>query len=101
MKVKRIVADIGTTNPAAAESFYGKVLGLNVLMDHGFIVTYGSPSKMTVQISFATEGGSGAPTPDLSIEVDDLDEAIERVRKANLPIEYGPVDEPGASGVSS
>jgi catechol 2,3-dioxygenase-like lactoylglutathione lyase family enzyme len=49
---------------------------------------------MAVQVSFATEGGSGTPVPDLSIEVDDLESALQRVRKAAIPIEYGPVREP-------
>jgi catechol 2,3-dioxygenase-like lactoylglutathione lyase family enzyme len=94
MKVKRIVADIATSDPQAARRFYGEVLGLEVVMDLGWIVTLGSREKSAVQISFASTGGAGAPTPDLSIEVDDLDEALARVRKANLPLEYGPVDEP-------
>ncbi len=94
MKVKRIVADIAAADPKAARSFYRELLGLEVLMDHDFIVTYGSEEKMSVQISFASEGGSGAPTPDLSIEVDDLDEVLARVQEAKLPIEYGPVEEP-------
>ena len=42
----------------------------------------------------ASQGGSGAPTPDLSIEVDNLDEVLARVKAANLPIEYGPVESP-------
>jgi uncharacterized glyoxalase superfamily protein PhnB len=33
------------------------------------------------------------PVPDLSIEVDDLDEVLARVRKAELPIEYRPKSE--------
>jgi catechol 2,3-dioxygenase-like lactoylglutathione lyase family enzyme len=94
MKVLRIVADIAAADPAAARRFYKAVLGLDVLMDLGWIATYGSGEKMTVQVSFASEGGSGAPTPDLSIEVDDLDAALARVKKAKIAIEYGPVDEP-------
>jgi catechol 2,3-dioxygenase-like lactoylglutathione lyase family enzyme len=94
LKVKRIVADVATSDPKAARRFYRDVLGLEVLMDLDWIVTYGSREKMTVQISFASEGGSGAPTPDLSIEVDDLDEVLGRVKEAKLAIEYGPVDEP-------
>jgi catechol 2,3-dioxygenase-like lactoylglutathione lyase family enzyme len=70
------------------------LLGLDVLMDQGWIATYGSPEKMSVQISFASEGGSGAPTPDLSIEVDDVDEALARMKKAKIEIVYGPADEP-------
>lgn len=94
MKVKRIVADVATTDPKAARSFYRELLELEVLMDNDWIVTYGSEEKMKVQISFVSQGGSGAPTPDLSIEVDDLDEVLARVKAAKLPIEYGPVDEP-------
>lgn len=64
-------------------------------MDHGWIETYGSTSQnMSVQISFATQGGSGTPVPDLSIEVDDVDAAYERMVSAGFPIEYGPADEP-------
>jgi hypothetical protein len=50
--------------------------------------------KMTVRVSFMTEGGSGTPIPDLSIEVDDLDAALAKVKKAQIPIEYGPASEP-------
>jgi len=63
-------------------------------MDHGWIQTYGSQGKMTIQLSFAAEGGSGTPVPDLSIEVDDADEALERMMAAGFSIEYGPADEP-------
>jgi catechol 2,3-dioxygenase-like lactoylglutathione lyase family enzyme len=49
---------------------------------------------MGVQVSIATQGGSGTPIPDISIEVDDIDAALKGVRKAGFPIEYGPVDEP-------
>ena len=94
MKVKRIVADFATGQPKAAARFYQDILGLELLMDHEWIATYGSSTKMTVQVSFAAEGGSGAPVPDLSVEVDDLEEALRRVRRAGLEIEYGPAEEP-------
>lgn len=94
MKVKRIVANVAVSDPAAARRFYGAVLGLDVLMDMGWIATYGSRDRARVQISFMTEGGSGTPVPDLSIEVDDLDAVLARVRRAKLRIEYGPALEP-------
>ena len=93
-KVLRIVADIAAPDIAAGERFYGDVLGLERLMDHGWIVTYGTAATMRVQISVATRGGSGAPTPDLSIEVDDVEAALDGMRDAGFPIKYGPVDEP-------
>ncbi|SDP97861.1 hypothetical protein SAMN05428975_4530 [Mucilaginibacter sp. OK268] len=94
MKVKRIVTNISTPDVEAAKHFYQDVLGLDMVMDHGWIATYGLPDNMSIQISFASEGGSGTPVPDVSIEVDDLDAAIERVHKAGFKITYGPVDEP-------
>jgi catechol 2,3-dioxygenase-like lactoylglutathione lyase family enzyme len=94
MIVKRIVANIFTTEVSAAERFYKDVLGLDILMDLGWIATYGSDEKMTVQLSIMSEGGSGMPAPDLSIEVDDVDVALTRVTNAGIPIEYGPADEP-------
>ncbi|MCR8630619.1 VOC family protein [Paenibacillus radicis (ex Xue et al. 2023)] len=94
MKIKRIVANIDTQDTTAAKRFYHDVLGLDLLMDHGWIRTYGSSEEMSIQISFASQGGSGTSTPDLSIEVDDVDSALERVMKAGIPIEYGPTDEP-------
>lgn len=94
MQVNRIVANIQTPSPADAQRFYGEILGLDLLMDQGWIRTYGSNTTMSVQVSILSEGGSGTPVPDLSIEVDDLDEALSRMRAANVPVEYGPVDEP-------
>ena len=70
------------------------MLGLDVLMDHGWLVTYGSREKTTVQVGIASEGGSGTPVPDLSIEVDDLDDALRRIKEAKIAIEYGPAHEP-------
>ena len=94
MKVKRIVADIATSDVGLAKRFYHDVLGLDCLMDFGWIATYGSDEQMTIQISFASQGGSNTRTPDLSIEVDDVDGALDAMKAAGFPIEYGPVDEP-------
>ena len=63
-------------------------------MDHGWLRTYGCAAKMTVQVSFASQGGSDTLVPELSIEVDDLAEALRRVEAAGTPVEYGPVTEP-------
>jgi|SRR5262245_17909094 len=94
MKVKRIVANIATEDIAKAQRFYGDILGLDVLMDHGWLVTYGSAEKMTAQVGVATQGGSDTPVPDLSIEVDNVEEALARIKKAKVKIEYGPANEP-------
>lgn len=94
MTVRRIVANVATGDMAAATRFYGDVLGLDVLMDMGWIATYGSDETMTVQLSFMEQGGSDTPVPDLSIEVDDVDAALAGMKQAGFVIEYGPADEP-------
>ena len=94
MKVNRIVANIAAPDPGAAKRFYVDALGLDVLMDMGWIITYGSAERMTVQVSAMSEGGSGTPVPDLSVEVDDVDEALRRMRAGGFEIVYGPADEP-------
>lgn len=94
MTVRRIVANIATPDVPGVAAFYSDILGLDLLMDHGWIATYGPGTTMTVQVSIAREGGSGTPVPALSIEVDDLDGVLARVRAAGATIEYGPADEP-------
>ena len=94
MKVKRIVANVAAHDVDKAAAFYEDLLGLEVLMDMGWIRTYGSSAKMTLQMSVMSEGGSGTPVPDISIEVDDVEEALKRARKAGIAIEYGPAHEP-------
>ncbi|RYZ56881.1 MAG: glyoxalase [Proteobacteria bacterium] len=93
MKVKRIVANIEAKDLSLGKKFYEKILGLDLLMDHGWIATYGSTSKMTIQLSIAKEGGSGTPVPNLSIEVDDVEDAYALMKKAKFKIEYEITDE--------
>lgn len=94
MAVKRIVTNIDTKDIGQAKLFYGDILGLELSMDLDWITTYGSSEKMTVQISFASQGGSGTTTPDISIEVDDVDNALQAMEQAGFKIEYGPANEP-------
>lgn len=94
MTVKRIVANIATQNIEKAKGFYGGILGLEIVMDFGWIATFGSEHTALAQISFMSEGGSGTPVPDLSIEVDNLDEVHQHILATGLSIDYGPVVEP-------
>lgn len=94
MIVKRIVPNIEAADTDAAKTFYGDILGLDIVMDHGWIVTFAAAEQGAVQLSVASEGGSGTDVPDLSIEVDNLDEALQRFKDAGVAIEYGPVQEP-------
>jgi len=93
MAVRRIVANLAADRLDAAKAFYGNTLGMNIVMDLGWIITFAADASMAPQISVATEGGSGTPVPDLSIEVDDLSEVHRRVQEAGIEIVYGPITE--------
>ncbi len=95
MAVRRIVANIATPNPRDAQAFYGDLLGLEIVMDHGWIVTFAAEEILTrPQVGFAAEGGSGTPVPDLSIEVDDVDTVYARATSDGFDIAYPLTDEP-------
>lgn len=86
--VKRIVANIKTDDLAKGNHFYQDILELNVLMDHGWIKTLGTDEKAKVQISFAEQGGNETEVPDLSIEVDNVDEIYDKMKKAGFKMVY-------------
>lgn len=94
MTVLRIVANIAADTPGEIQTFYADLFGLGVLMDLGWIVTLGSEERATTQLSLMSEGGSGTPVPDLSIEVDDVDATHERARSMGCDIIYDLTDEP-------
>jgi catechol 2,3-dioxygenase-like lactoylglutathione lyase family enzyme len=94
MAVRRIVANVAAERIGSAKAFYGDALGMSVIMDFGWIITFAANASVAPQISVATEGGSGTPVPDLSIEVDDLAETLQRMQAGGFAIEYGPVAEP-------
>jgi catechol 2,3-dioxygenase-like lactoylglutathione lyase family enzyme len=94
MAVMRVVANVAAEQLGSAQAFYHDVLGMEVVMDLGWITTFAAHCSATPQISVAIEGGSGTQVPDISVEVDNLDEVYERARAAGFMIEHGPVNEP-------
>ena len=94
MTVLRIVPNIAAASIEEVRNFYSELFKLDVVMDHGWIVTLASDKRALTQIGIATEGGSGTAVPDVSIEVDDVDEVHQRAVKGGHAIVYGPADEP-------
>nr|WP_262692124.1 VOC family protein [Kordiimonas aestuarii] len=95
MTVKRIVCNFGTEDPKSVKSFYQDLLDLDVVMDHGWIVTFASSAISHMpQVSFASQGGSGTPVPDLSVDVDDVDKVYARALEMGCEIAYPLTDEP-------
>jgi predicted enzyme related to lactoylglutathione lyase len=94
MTVLRIMPNIAAANVAAVRKFYIDLFGLEVAMDLGWIVTLSSDETTFPQISILSEGGSGAPIPDVSIEVDDVDEVYRRAKEMGCGIVHDLRDEP-------
>lgn len=94
MTIKRIVPDLATHDVAGLKAFYVELFDLDVVMDMGWIATLATGEMSSTQISIASEGGSGTPVPDLSIEVDDVDATYKRARAMGLKITYDLIDEP-------
>jgi len=94
MAVKKIVANIASDQIAEVRAFYEAVFELDMAMDLGWICTMTSGTDGPVQMSIAREGGSGTQVPDLSIEVDDLDDVYTRATALGHTIEYPMTTEP-------
>ena len=63
MAVTRIVPDLESRSPAEAAAFYVDVLGLEVVMDMGWIVTLAEPGNPKVQISLMSEDATAPVVP--------------------------------------
>ena len=79
---------------AASGEFYGEVLGLEVVMDHGWIITFAAPDNPAAQISLMSEDASAPVQPDVSIEVDDVDAAHAAAQRLGYEIVHPLTDEP-------
>ena len=83
------VADV----PAAA-AFYVDVLGLEVVMDMGWIVTLAQPGSPKLQISLMSEDATAPVVPVASIEVDDVDASYRLAEERGAQIVHPLTDEP-------
>jgi catechol 2,3-dioxygenase-like lactoylglutathione lyase family enzyme len=94
VSIRRIVPDIKSKNLEASRRFYVDVLGLEVAMDLGFIVTLISPTNPTAQLSVMQVGDPAAIMPHVSIDVADVDAVHARAVAQNLQIVYPLTNEP-------
>ncbi|MFJ4686076.1 VOC family protein [Streptomyces sp. NPDC091377] len=88
MSVRRVMPDVRVESQEEMREhrdFYG-LLGLEEVMDMGWVMTLASPSNPTAQISFFTEDRGASVVPDLSVEVEDVDAVYARVRAAGAEI---------------
>ena len=58
--MRRVVPVFDARDPAASGGFYVEVLGLEVVMDHGPIITFAAPDNPAAQISLMSEDASAS-----------------------------------------
>lgn len=94
MGVSRVVPDLLSTSLGSAAAFYGDVLGLLQVMDHGWIVTLADPDRPQVQVSLMTHDATAPVVPAASFEVDDVGACHAAAVRAGAEIVYPLTDEP-------
>ncbi|MFF2514022.1 VOC family protein [Streptomyces sp. NPDC058086] len=92
MAVRRVVPNVQSEVVRESREFYG-LLGFEEVMDHGWIVTLASPSHPAAQVSLMTSDRTAPVTPDMSVEVDDVDAAYEVMRVSGAEIVHPLQDE--------
>ena len=92
MNVKRVVPVVTVDDLDGAVDDYRAVLGLDVVMNHGWIATLADPDHRH-QVSLMTRDATAAVNPSVSIEVDDVEAAHDAAVRAGLTIVHPLGDE--------
>ncbi|MFI2261207.1 VOC family protein [Streptomyces tubercidicus] len=85
MSIRRVVPDIHSDDLDGSRAFYG-LLGFEEVMNLGWVMTVACPANPTAQLIFMTHDKTAPVTPDMSIEVDDVDAAYAAVLASGAPI---------------
>lgn len=86
--------NLTTTSLEATKAFYVSVLGFEVVMDVGWIVTVADPRNPRVQLSLITQDATAPMNPAVSIEVSDVDAAYAAAVADGAEIVHPLTDEP-------
>jgi catechol 2,3-dioxygenase-like lactoylglutathione lyase family enzyme len=92
--IRRVVPDLQAADPLAGRAFYEGVLGMELAMDQGWVVTYVDPENRSAQITVVSSDASAPVAPDVSVEVDDVDAAHAAAVSAGYEIVHPLTDEP-------
>jgi catechol 2,3-dioxygenase-like lactoylglutathione lyase family enzyme len=68
MAVSRVVPDLESASLEEAKAFYTHVLGMEVVMDLGWIVTLADPEGPNVQLSIMTHDATAPVVPAVSVQ---------------------------------
>lgn len=94
MAVERVVPDLVSQSLEEGKAFYRRVLGLEPVMDHGWIVTLADPAQPGMQISLMTHDETAPVVPVVSVQVQDVDAAYAAAVREGTEIVHPLTDEP-------
>jgi catechol 2,3-dioxygenase-like lactoylglutathione lyase family enzyme len=91
VSVDRAVPNIRSERPAETRDFFVDLLGFEVAMDLGWVVTVASPDNPSAQVTII--GNDDPAAPGISVGVPDVDAVHARAQEQGLEIVYSPRDE--------
>jgi catechol 2,3-dioxygenase-like lactoylglutathione lyase family enzyme len=91
MTINRAVPNIRSERPADTHDFFVDLLGFEVAMDLGWVVTVASPTNPSAQVTIV--GNDDLAAPGISVEVDDVDSVHARAVQRGFEIAYPLRDE--------
>jgi len=89
--INRAVPNIRSDRPTEARDFFVDLLGFEVAMDLGWVVTVASPTNPSAQVTIV--GNDDPAAPGISVEVDDVDAVHASAVERGLEIAYPLRDE--------
>ena len=89
--IHRTVPNIRTDRAAETRDFFTELLGFEVVMDLGWVVTVASRTNRSAQVTIVSNDDPAAPG--ISVEVDDVDAVHARAAERGLEIAYPLRDE--------
>jgi len=91
MTIDRTVPNIRSDRAAETRDFFVELLGFEVAMDLGWVVTVASPTNPSAQVTII--GNDDPAAPGISVEVDDVDAIYAGAVERGLEIAYPLRDE--------
>jgi catechol 2,3-dioxygenase-like lactoylglutathione lyase family enzyme len=92
--MSRVVPNIASDKLDDSRDSYAGLLGFQVAMDLGWILTLVSPSNPTAQLSVVRQDATAPVIPQLTVEVADVEAIHAQAVRRGLELEYPLTDEP-------
>jgi len=86
--IRRVVPDITTDRLDESRAFYVGLLGFEIAMDLGWVMTLASPTNPAAQITLMRQDATAPMQPQLSVEVADVDAVYAAAMQRDAQIVY-------------